>query len=141
MGAPAKTLTAISLGAVFMGVNTYVGSAPFMVYTIARRAGVNMPTFFPYMVWSGVILLPVFAAVTWLFLMTPIVPKVSVAPVQDDIAAAEKPLEPKFYTVKPAIRCGRSPNPNMATAANIVKSLKPTSLWCRTPARSIQVRC
>jgi Na+/H+ antiporter NhaD/arsenite permease-like protein len=70
MGPLAKTLTAISLGAVFMGANTYIGNAPnFMVYAIARRAGVNMPGFFPYMIWSGAILFPVFAAVTWLFLM------------------------------------------------------------------------
>jgi Na+/H+ antiporter NhaD/arsenite permease-like protein len=54
MGPLAKTLTAISLGAVFMGANTYIGNAPnFMVYAIARRAGVNMPGFFPYMIWSG----------------------------------------------------------------------------------------
>ncbi len=70
MGPLAKTLTAISLGAVFMGANTYIGNAPnFMVYAIARRAGMNMPGFFPYMIWSGAILLPVFAAMTWLFLM------------------------------------------------------------------------
>ena len=69
MGPLAKTLTAISLGAVFMGANTYIGNAPnFMVYAIARRAGVKMPGFFPYMIWSGAILLPVFAAVTLLFL-------------------------------------------------------------------------
>ena len=50
MGPLAKTLAAISLGAVFMGANTYIGNAPnFMVYAIARRAGVNMPGFFPYM--------------------------------------------------------------------------------------------
>jgi Na+/H+ antiporter NhaD/arsenite permease-like protein len=68
MGPLAKTLAAISLGAVFLGANTYIGNAPnFMVYAIARRAGVTMPGFFPYMVWSGFILLPVFAAVTWLF--------------------------------------------------------------------------
>jgi Na+/H+ antiporter NhaD/arsenite permease-like protein len=70
MGPLAKTLAAISLGAVFLGANTYIGNAPnFMVYAIARRAGVNMPGFFPYLVWSGFILLPVFAAVTWLFLV------------------------------------------------------------------------
>jgi Na+/H+ antiporter NhaD/arsenite permease-like protein/Tfp pilus assembly protein PilF len=69
MGPLAKTLTAISLGAVFMGANTYIGNAPnFMVYAIARRSGVRMPGFFPYMLWSGAILLPLFAAVTWLFL-------------------------------------------------------------------------
>jgi Na+/H+ antiporter NhaD/arsenite permease-like protein len=70
MGPLAKTLTAISLGAVFMGANTYIGNAPnFMVYAIARRAGVNMPGFFRYMIWSGAILFPIFAAVTWLFLI------------------------------------------------------------------------
>ncbi len=64
MGPLAKTLTAISLGAVFMGANTYIGNAPnFMVYAIARRAGMNMPGFFPYMIWSGAILFPVFAAI------------------------------------------------------------------------------
>jgi Na+/H+ antiporter NhaD/arsenite permease-like protein len=70
MGPLAKTLMAISLGAVFMGANTYIGNAPnFMVYAMARRAGVKMPGFFPYMIWSGAILLPVFAAVNWLFLL------------------------------------------------------------------------
>jgi Na+/H+ antiporter NhaD/arsenite permease-like protein len=70
MGPLSKTLTAISLAAVFMGVNTYIGNAPnFMVYAIARRAGVKMPGFVPYMIWSGAILLPVFAAITWLFLI------------------------------------------------------------------------
>jgi len=63
------TLTAISLGAVFMGANTYIGNAPnFMVYAIARRSGVNMPGFFPYMLWSGAILLPLFAAITLIFI-------------------------------------------------------------------------
>jgi Na+/H+ antiporter NhaD/arsenite permease-like protein len=64
----APTLTAISLGAVFMGANTYIGNAPnFMVYAIARRSGVNMPGFFPYMLWSSLILLPLFAAITLVF--------------------------------------------------------------------------
>jgi len=52
------------------GANTYIGNAPnFMVYAIARRSGVKMPSFFTYMLWSGAILLPVFAAVTWLFML------------------------------------------------------------------------
>jgi len=69
MGPMAHTLAAISLGAVFMGANTYIGNAPnFMVYAIARNAGVKMPGFFPYMLWSGAILLPLFAAVTYFFL-------------------------------------------------------------------------
>jgi Na+/H+ antiporter NhaD/arsenite permease-like protein len=69
MGALSKTLAAISIGAVFMGAMTYIGNAPnFMVYAIARRAGVSVPSFFTYMLWSSVILLPLFAGVTWLFL-------------------------------------------------------------------------
>jgi Na+/H+ antiporter NhaD/arsenite permease-like protein len=69
MGPLADTLAAISLGAVFMGANSYIGNAPnFMVYAIARDAGVKMPGFFRYMLWSGAILLPLFAAITWLFM-------------------------------------------------------------------------
>jgi Na+/H+ antiporter NhaD/arsenite permease-like protein len=65
-GAP--TLTAISAGAVFMGANTYIGNAPnFMVYAIARQCGVKMPTFFGYMAWSVVVLVPIFALATLLF--------------------------------------------------------------------------
>ncbi len=62
-------LIAISLGAVFMGANTYIGNGPnFMVKAIAEEAGVRMPTFLGYMKWSGVILIPLFVAVTLLFL-------------------------------------------------------------------------
>ncbi len=51
-----------------MGANTYIGNAPnFMVYAIARGAGVKMPSFFGYMVWSGAILLPTFLLVTLIF--------------------------------------------------------------------------
>jgi Na+/H+ antiporter NhaD/arsenite permease-like protein len=68
MGPLSKTLEAISIGAVFMGANTYIGNAPnFMVYAIARSAGVNMPSFFGYMLWSGAILIPLFAILTVLF--------------------------------------------------------------------------
>ena len=64
----ASTLAAISAGAVFMGANTYIGNAPnFMVYAIARRQGVNMPSFFGYMLWSGVVLIPVFILSSFLF--------------------------------------------------------------------------
>ena len=70
MGALATTLTAISAGAVFMGANTYIGNAPnFMVKAIAEEAGVKMPSFFGYMLWSGVFLLPCFALVTWLYFL------------------------------------------------------------------------
>jgi Na+/H+ antiporter NhaD/arsenite permease-like protein len=61
----ASTLTAISLGAVFMGAITYIGNAPnFMVYAIATERGVKMPSFFGYMLWSGAVLLPVFVLLT-----------------------------------------------------------------------------
>ncbi|WP_293868880.1 sodium:proton antiporter [uncultured Alsobacter sp.] len=64
----AGTLAAISMGAVFMGANTYIGNAPnFMVYAIARSSGVPMPSFFGYMLWSGAILLPLFVVVTVVF--------------------------------------------------------------------------
>jgi Na+/H+ antiporter NhaD/arsenite permease-like protein len=68
MGPLALTLAAISTGAVYMGANTYIGNAPnFMVYAIAKNMGVKMPSFFGYMVWSGLILVPIFVLVTFLF--------------------------------------------------------------------------
>ena len=58
----ASTLAAISMGAVFMGALTYIGNAPnFMVYAIASERGVAMPSFFGFMLWSVVVLMPVFA--------------------------------------------------------------------------------
>jgi Na+/H+ antiporter NhaD/arsenite permease-like protein len=64
-----QTLVAISLGAVFMGANTYIGNAPnFMVKSIAQRSGVSMPSFFGYMLWSVGILFPIFALVSLVFL-------------------------------------------------------------------------
>lgn len=68
MTAGAKTLAAISAGAVLMGANTYIGNAPnFMVKAIAESRGVRMPGFFGYLGWSCAILVPVFLAATWLF--------------------------------------------------------------------------
>jgi Na+/H+ antiporter NhaD/arsenite permease-like protein len=65
-----ELLVAISLGAVFMGANTYIGNGPnFMVKAIAEQSGVRMPGFFGYMAYSGAILLPLFGLVTWLFLL------------------------------------------------------------------------
>jgi Na+/H+ antiporter NhaD/arsenite permease-like protein len=61
-------LAAVSCGAVFMGANTYIGNGPnLMVAAIAREDGVPMPSFFGYMAWSGAVLMPLFAAITWLF--------------------------------------------------------------------------
>ena len=58
---PVKLLSAISCGAVFMGANTYIGNAPnFMVKTLSDENGINMPSFFGYIVWSLVFLVPVF---------------------------------------------------------------------------------
>jgi Na+/H+ antiporter NhaD/arsenite permease-like protein len=64
-GELASTLAAISMGAVYMGAFTYVGNAPnFMIYAIATERGVKMPSFFGFLVWSGAVLLPVFALLT-----------------------------------------------------------------------------
>ncbi len=62
-------LQAISVGAVFMGANSYIGNAPnFMVKSIAEEAGVNMPSFFGYMFqYSIPILIPVFIIITFIF--------------------------------------------------------------------------
>jgi Na+/H+ antiporter NhaD/arsenite permease-like protein len=68
MGRLAGTLTAISAGAVFMGALTYIGNAPnFMVKAIAEDHGVRMPSFFAYMLWAALVLLPAFALVTLIF--------------------------------------------------------------------------
>ena len=68
VGVPAAILAAISVGAVAMGANTYIGNAPnFMVKSIADEAGVKMPSFAGYMLYSGAILIPLFVLVTLLF--------------------------------------------------------------------------
>ncbi|NLD54951.1 MAG: sodium:proton antiporter [Burkholderiaceae bacterium] len=65
----APTLAAISMGAVFMGANTYIGNAPnLMVKAIAEDRGVRMPSFFGYMAWSVAVLMPLFALVTVIWL-------------------------------------------------------------------------
>jgi len=68
MGPLSGTLLAISAGAVFMGANSYIGNAPnFMVRAICEERGIAMPSFFGYMLWSVVILAPVFLLVTLVF--------------------------------------------------------------------------
>jgi Na+/H+ antiporter NhaD/arsenite permease-like protein len=63
-------LEAISLGAVFMGSMTYIGNGPnFMVRAIAEKSGVKMPSFFGYMIYSCVVLLPLLAVMVWRYLM------------------------------------------------------------------------
>jgi hypothetical protein len=39
-----------------------------MIYAIAVERGVKMPSFFGYMLWSAAVLLPVFAAITFILL-------------------------------------------------------------------------
>lgn len=66
MSTLATTLAAVSAGAVFMGANTYIGNAPnLMVKAIAQARGVNMPGFFGYMLWSGLVLTPLFMLMTF----------------------------------------------------------------------------
>jgi len=61
-------LKAISCGSVFMGANSYIGNGPnFMVKAIAEQLGVKMPSFFGYMVYSCVVLVPIFILVTFVF--------------------------------------------------------------------------
>jgi Na+/H+ antiporter NhaD/arsenite permease-like protein len=68
VGVPGTILAAISVGSVAMGANTYIGNAPnFMVKSIADEAGVKMPSFFGYMLYSGAVLIPLFVLVTLLF--------------------------------------------------------------------------
>lgn len=63
-------LKAISMGAVFFGALTYIGNGPnFMVKSIAEQEGIDMPSFFGYMIkFSLVILLPVYIIVQLIFI-------------------------------------------------------------------------
>jgi Na+/H+ antiporter NhaD/arsenite permease-like protein len=72
MGPLAATLAAISMGAVFMGAMTYIGNAPnLMVYAIAVERGIKMPSFFGYMAWAAIVLLPVLAILTFVSIAQP----------------------------------------------------------------------
>lgn len=69
-GSGEPLLVAISLGAVFMGANSYIGNGPnFMVRAIAEENGYKMPSFFGYVGWAAMILLPVFVLVTFVYLL------------------------------------------------------------------------
>jgi Na+/H+ antiporter NhaD/arsenite permease-like protein len=68
-GVSRALLAAVSLGAVFMGANTYIGNGPnFMVKAIAEQSGVKMPSFFGYMIYSVGILIPLLILADLLFL-------------------------------------------------------------------------
>lgn len=69
-GVPEAFLKAISVGSVFMGANTYVGNGPnFMVKAICEENGISMPSFFGYIVWSLVFLIPLFFVITLVFFL------------------------------------------------------------------------
>jgi Na+/H+ antiporter NhaD/arsenite permease-like protein len=68
MGVPEIYLRAVSVGAVFMGANSYIGNGPnFMVKAICEENEINMPSFFGYMAWSVAILVPLFILITFVF--------------------------------------------------------------------------
>jgi len=59
MGAKAVTLTAISMAAVYFGALTYIGNAPnFMIKAIAEDRDVPMPSFFAYLGWAALLMVP-----------------------------------------------------------------------------------
>jgi Na+/H+ antiporter NhaD/arsenite permease-like protein len=63
-GVPEALLSAISVGAVFMGANTYIGNGPnFMVKAIAEHSGYAMPSFFGYAGRAILVLAPVYVVV------------------------------------------------------------------------------
>ena len=67
MGELSGTLAAISMGAVYMGALTYIGNAPnFMVAAIANESGIQMPSFFGYLLRAGAVLIPLFLLLTFL---------------------------------------------------------------------------
>ncbi len=67
-GPLARTLSAISAGAVFFGGMTYIGNAPnFMVKAIVESHDIFMPSFMSYIGWATLCLLPWLVVVDWLF--------------------------------------------------------------------------
>ena len=69
MGPLRTTLQAISMGAVYFGALTYIGNAPnFMIKAVAEDRGVAMPSFFTYVAYTSVVMLPLLAVITYLFL-------------------------------------------------------------------------
>lgn len=67
-------LEAISIASVFFGAMTYIGNGPnFMVKSISDQSGLQMPSFFGYLVkWAIPILLPIFILVWALFYRNPV---------------------------------------------------------------------
>ncbi len=68
IGITEEILKAISMGAVFMGANTYIGNGPnFMIKAIAEERGIYMPSFLGYFLYSILILFPLFILYTLIF--------------------------------------------------------------------------
>jgi len=62
-------LEAISLAAVFFGAMTYIGNGPnFMVKSISEASGVEMPSFFAYLGYACLILLPILLVIWAIFI-------------------------------------------------------------------------
>lgn len=69
-GVPESFLISISLGSVFFGAVTYIGNGPnFMVKSVAESAGVPMPSFGGYMVWTFRYLIPLLIALSMIFIL------------------------------------------------------------------------
>ncbi|MFZ5892984.1 MAG: sodium:proton antiporter [Myxococcota bacterium] len=68
IGVPHTFLAAISVGAVVMGANTYIGNGPnFMVKAIAESANYRMPSFARYALLAFLTLIPVYVfTMLWL---------------------------------------------------------------------------
>ncbi|OGQ21890.1 MAG: hypothetical protein A3I05_00450 [Deltaproteobacteria bacterium RIFCSPLOWO2_02_FULL_44_10] len=67
-GIPESILKAISVGAVFMGANSYIGNGPnFMVRAIAEHAGFKPPSFFHYMLYAALVLFPLYGMIHLIF--------------------------------------------------------------------------
>lgn len=69
-GIAPEFMKAISMGAVFFGSLTYIGNGPnFMVKSIAEQAGIDMPSFFGYMIkFSLIICLPIYIITQLIFI-------------------------------------------------------------------------
>jgi len=69
MGPIATTLLAMSMAAVYFGALTYIGNAPnLMIKAIAEDLGVAMPSFFAYLFYASLVLVPLLVLVSVLFL-------------------------------------------------------------------------
>lgn len=68
-------LQAISIAAVFFGAMTYIGNGPnFMVKSIAEQTGIEMPSFFGYILRYSLPILLIVLVIVWLvFFMSPVI--------------------------------------------------------------------